>query len=452
MQHFDLVIIGAGSGNTLLTPFFDDWKVAIVERDTFGGTCLNRGCIPSKMFVYAADVAEIARRGERLGVKTHFEGADWRAIRDRVFARIDPIASGGEQYRLGLPNVTVFKADSRFVGHKRLAVGDEIITGDQFVIAAGSRTRLPIAPGFDHVQFHTSDTIMRIDELPEHLIIMGGGYIATEMAHVFGGLGSRVTIVHRSPTLLRSEDDDIALRFTELSHRRFDVLTSTQVLSVAQHDSAVELEVSVDGDHRRLRGDCLLVAIGRIPNSDELAVTDTGVKVDSAGFVETDEQLRTATEGIWALGDITNPAMLKHTANAEADLIAHNLEHPDAMKAIDRRFVPHAVFGYPQVAMVGARERDLRGRGVPYLVSQRDYGSTAYGWAMEDTDSFCKLLAHRDTRQLLGAHIIGPQASTLIQQLVQAMRFGQTVDELAHEQLWTHPALNEVVEQALLDL
>jgi len=139
MQHFDLVIIGAGSGNTLLTPFFDDWNVAIVERDTFGGTCLNRGCIPSKMFVYAADVAEIARQGPRLGVSTRFDGANWRAIRDRVFDRIDPIAASGEKYRLSLPNITVFKDTGRFVGHKQLAVGDEIITGDQFVIAAGSR-------------------------------------------------------------------------------------------------------------------------------------------------------------------------------------------------------------------------------------------------------------------------------------------------------------------------
>ena len=149
MQHFDLVIIGAGSGNTMLTPFFDDWKVAIVERDLFGGTCMNRGCIPSKMFVYAADVAEIARRGPRLGVETRFTGADWPAIRDRVFDRIDPIAVAGEEYRLSSPNVTVFKSTGRFIGHKRLAVGDDIITGDHIVIAAGSRARMPIADGFD---------------------------------------------------------------------------------------------------------------------------------------------------------------------------------------------------------------------------------------------------------------------------------------------------------------
>jgi len=161
---------------------------------------------------------------------------------------------------------------------------------------------------------------------------------------------------------------------------------------------------------------------------------------------------RTAVEGIWALGDIVNPLMLKHTANAEAKLIAHNIEHPDAMQEIERRFIPHAVFGHPQVAALGATERELLDRGVPYVESQRDYAATAYGWAMEDTESFCKVLAHRHTRQLLGAHIIGPQASTLLQQLVQGMRFGQTVDEMATEQLYAHPALNEVVEQALLGL
>jgi len=452
VQHFDLVIIGAGSGNTMLTPFFDDLNVAIVERDLFGGTCMNRGCIPSKMYVYAADIADLARHGPRLGVDTRFDGADWRSIRDRIFDRIDPIAVNGEKYRSSQPNVTVYKTTARFVGHKRLLVGDEIITGDQFVIAAGSRARVPIAAGFDRLRYHTSETIMRLDELPEHLLIMGGGYIASEMAHVFGSLGSRVTIVHRSPLLLRNEDDAIAMRFTEIYRRRFEVLTSTQVLSASESGGVAELDVSVDGDHRKLHGDCLLVAVGRIPNGDELMVTSTGVTLDGSGFIETDAQLRTAVDGIWALGDITNPAMLKHTANAEAKLIAHNIEHPEATQAIERRFVPHAVFGHPQVASVGATERALRDRGVPYVASQRDYSETAYGWAMEDTESFCKVLAHRETRQLLGAHIIGPQASTLLQQLVQGMRFGQTVDEMATEQLYTHPALNEVVEQALLGL
>lgn len=451
-RHFDLVIIGAGSGNSILTPDYDDTSVAIVERDLFGGTCLNKGCIPSKMFVYAADVAELARRGPRLGVATRFDGADWPAIRDRVFGRIDPIAAGGEQYRYSLPNVTVYKDSGVFVGPKRLAVGDEVITADRFVLAAGSRARIPDIPGLDGVGFHTSDTIMRIDALPEHLIVLGGGYIATELAHVFGALGSRVTIINRSDTLLRIEDHDVRMRFTEIYRRRFDVLLSTQVLSASERRGQVSVEVSVDGDHRTVSGDCLLVAAGRIPNGDDLMVQKTGVALDAEGFVVTDRHLETDAAGIWALGDITNPAMLKHTANAEARIVAHNMVNPDNRIAVDRSITPHAVFGYPQVASVGPTEAELREMGVPYCVSQRDYAGTAYGWAMEDTESFCKLLAHRETRQLLGAHIIGPQASTLIQQLIQGMRFGQTVDQMARDQLYIHPALTEVVEQALLDL
>ena len=237
VQHFDLVIIGAGSGNTLLTPFFDDWKVAIVERDLFGGTCMNRGCIPSKMFVYAADVADIARNGPRLGVGTRFEGADWRSIRDRIFDRIDPIAVAGEKYRLSQPNVTVFKTTTqirRAQADWRSATRSSPATTSSSPPARGRACRSRL--GSTTCRFHTSDTIMRLDELPEHLIVMGGGYIASEMAHVFGSLGSRVTIVHRSPMLLRNEDDDIALRFTEIYRHRFEVLTSTQVLSARQSE------------------------------------------------------------------------------------------------------------------------------------------------------------------------------------------------------------------------
>jgi mycothione reductase len=196
----------------------------------------------------------------------------------------------------------------------------------------------------------------------------------------------------------------------------------------------------------------LLVATGRVPNSDELGVAATGVDVDALGFVITDEYLRTSATGVWALGDICNPAMLKHAANEDARVIAHNVVSPGDLRAVDRRFLPHAVFGHPQVASVGATERELSAADVPITVSLKPYGSSAYGWAMEDTESLCKLIAHRDTRQLLGAHIVGPQASTLLQQLIQGMQFGLTVDQMARGQYYIHPAPTEVVEQALLDL
>jgi mycothione reductase len=447
VRHHDLLIIGTGSGNSIIGPEHDDLDIAIVERDLFGGTCLNRGCIPSKMYVYAADLAELARTGPALGVDTRFHGADWKAIRDRVFDRIDPIAAGGEAYRKRLDHVTVYQGNGHFDV-------DETISADQVVLAAGARVAIPDVPGLRDVPFHTSDTIMRIDELPEHLVVFGGGYIAAELAHVFGALGVRITIVARGETMLSFEDDDIRMRFTEVYRRRpgFEVLTSTQVLAARNGGEGIVLDVSIDGDHRSLTGDMLLVATGRVPNSDELVVAATGVDTSVLGFVVTDEHLRTTAPGVWALGDICNPAMLKHAANADARVIAHNVVHPDDLRVADRRFLPHAVFGHPQVASVGATERALSAADVPISVSLKPYASAAYGWAMEDTESLCKLIAHRHTRQLLGAHIVGPQASTLLQQLVQGMRFDLTVDQMARDQYYIHPAPSEVIEQALLDL
>lgn len=453
MLHYDLLVIGTGSGNSILTPDFDEWRVGMVERGVFGGTCLNRGCIPSKMLVYAADLAESARHAHTLGVHTRVERIDWPTIRDRVFDRIDPIAEAGERYRVDeCPNVTVHRGEARFVGTREVHVDGELLTADHIVLAAGARPQIPDVPGLADVAYHTSDTIMRVDRVPEHLIVIGGGYIGAEMSHVFGALGSKVTIVCRSELLLRDEDDDVRLCFTDCYRHRFDVLLSTQVLTVGSENDSIRVEVSVDGEHRVLVGDALLVATGRIPNSDELDVAAGGIAVDHAGYVVTDDHLRTNVAGVWALGDITNPAQLKHTANHEAKVVAHNLVHPDDLRSARLDPVPHAVFGHPQVASAGLTERAARDAGLPYVAALRYHRDTAYGWAMEDRTGFCKLVAHRHTRQLLGAHLVGPHAPTLLQQLVQAMRFGQTVEELAHGQLWTHPAMPEVVEQALLEL
>lgn len=454
MAHHDLLIIGTGSGNSILTPEFDSLDVAIVERDAFGGTCLNRGCIPSKMLVYTADVALQASHNARFGVDSQCNGIDWPAIRDRVFARIDPIAEGGRTYRQSLDNVTVYEGDAHFVGHKTIAVNGEMVTATNIVLAAGARPMIPDVAGLRDVEFHTSDTIMRIDAVPRRLLVIGGGFIACELSHVFGAFGAHVTVIARGDTLLRAEDDQIAVRYTELARARsgFDLRCGTQVHAVRRVGDEIHLDISTNGVHASLRGDMLLVATGRAPNGTQLGVETTGVDLDPQGYVVTDPYLRTNVPGIWALGDICHAAQLKHAANADARIVAHNLTHPADLRAVDRRFLPHAVFGDPQVASVGPTERALFLDGVPYISSTPHFSSTAYGWAMEDTTSFCKLLAHRDTRQLLAAHIIGPQASTLIQQLVQGMRFGQTVDEMARDQYYIHPALSEVVEQALLEL
>ncbi|MEQ8718253.1 MAG: mycothione reductase [Acidimicrobiales bacterium] len=451
MRHHDLIILGAGSGNTLLSPDFDDVDVAIIERDTFGGTCLNRGCIPSKMFVYAADVAETVRHGHALGVDAAVTGVRWRDIVDRVFGRIDPIAQGGEDYRRRLDNVTVYPGDAHFVAERVLEVDGERLTAPDVVIAAGARPFVPEIPGIDTVPHHTSDTVMRLPELPGRMLIVGGGFIAAELAHVFGGLGTDVTIVHRRDVLLGAEDRDVSRAFTDRYAERFDLRMKTVVEGFAMDGGSIVAALAGDRGGE-LPVDVVLIATGRVPNGDQLNLPATGLSVGEDGYLPTDPFLRTGVEGIWALGDVTNPAQLKHTANEEARVLAHNLIHPDDMREVDLWPTPHAVFASPQVAAVGPTSQELDASGRDYVSSVRPYADTAYGWAMEDRHSFCKVLADPETRLLLGAHIIGPHAPTLLQQLVQGMRFGQTVDQMARGQLWTHPAMPEVVEQALLSL
>ena len=452
VRSFDLLIIGAGSGNSVIGPEHDGWDIAIAEHGLFGGTCLNVGCIPSKMFVYAAEVAALAADSERLGVHTSFDGADWPAVRDRIFGRIDPIAEGGLTYRQGLPNVTVYTDTARFVAPRTVAVGGETITAERIVVAAGARPALPDVDGLATCGYHTSDTIMRLDDLPERLLVMGGGYIAAELGSVMGAFGSRVTFVLRGDTFLRREDDEIRTRFTAEYSRRFDVRLDTRVLAARRDGSEVVLTVEDASGRGELRADELLVATGRIPNSDRLEVAAAGIDIDPAGYVVTDDRLQTSADGVWALGDITNPVQLKHVANHEARVVRHNLSHPDDPIRADHRFIPHAVFGHPQVASVGLTERECQRQQILYRSHVHPFSSAAYGWAMEDTESAVKVIAHAESRRLLGAHIIGPQASTLIQQLIQGMHFDLTVDQMARHQYYIHPALPEVVEQALLEL
>lgn len=451
-QHYDLIIIGAGSGNSVIGPEMDGWRIAMIERGLFGGTCLNRGCIPSKMLIYPADLAEHAKDSSRYGIQTEFLGADWPAIVHRVFGRIDPIAEGGRQYRHSLPNVDVYEHSAHFLGERELEVGGVRITGDRVVIAAGARSFIPDVPGIDDVPFHTSDSILRIAQQPKHLIILGGGFIATEVGHVFQALGSKVTIINRGHWLLQAEDQDVSRRFTQIAGERFDLALGTHVERVYRTDTGVGLHVTCDAGERTIEGDVLLVAAGRIPNSDELRVLAGGVEIDEMGNVLVDQYGRTSSPGVWALGDINGRHQLKHMANGEAKAVRHNLMNPDELLEYDNRPAPHAVFTSPQIGAVGVTEQQVQASGQSYVTITHAFGDAAYGWAMEDTTGFCKLIGDPHTRMVIGAHLMGYQASMLVQLLVQGMHLGNTADEMASGQVWIHPALSEVVEQALLKL
>ena len=461
MQHFDLCIIGSGSGNTIVDERFAELDVALVDQGVgphavFGGTCLNLGCIPTKMFVLPADYAESPRHAARLGVDLSFDKANWPGIRDRIFGRIDPISAGGEQYRATASNITLYRDHARFVAPGTLQAGDEQITADRWVIAAGSRATIPDIPGLSALQdssrglVHTSDSVMRIDALPQSMIIIGGGFIAAEFAHIFAAFGVDVTVVLRHDRMLRQEDEDISIRFTELMGERVRIEPNAEIHRVDPGDSGgVVVRTGHAGD---LAADLLLVATGRRPNGDQLEAAAAGVQLDDEGQVIVDEYQRTTADGVFALGDVCSPHQLKHVANHEARVVQHNLLHPDSMIESDHRFVPHAVFSDPQVAAVGITEAAAIEQGIDYTAAIQEYGSVAYGWAMEDTRHFAKVIADRRTQQLLGAHIIGPQASSVIQPLIQAMSFGLDARTMARGQYWIHPALPELIENALLSL
>ncbi|WP_146362479.1 mycothione reductase [Arthrobacter yangruifuii] len=464
MTHFDLAIIGSGSGNSLITPDWDGKKVAIIDGGTFGGTCLNVGCIPTKMFVYPAQLAAAAVDGARLGVDSVTAGVRWREIRDRIFARIDAISDGGRRYRdEELENVTLFSEYVRFVSpHALVTASGEKITADEIVVAAGSRPVLPDTPGMDLPQVHTSDTVMRIDELPARVLIIGGGYIAAEFGFVFSAFGSDVTVAVRSGALLRSLDSTVSERFTEEASKQWNLQLNTTVDSLVENaDGSVHAVLTGPAGESALDVDLVLVATGRTPNTDRLDVAAAGFDVTSDGRLAVDGYGRVLSAGspvpgVWALGDISSPYQLKHVANHEARVVAHNLVHPGDLRTMDHRFVPAAVFSSPQIASVGMTEEqalaDTEARGVELALAVQEYGSTAYGWAMEDSTGFVKLLAEQESGRLLGAHIMGHEASMLIQPLVQAMEFGLDAATMARGQYWIHPALTEVVENALLSL
>ncbi|WP_010541572.1 mycothione reductase [Dietzia alimentaria] len=453
-RHFDLVVIGTGSGNSLIDESFADKSVAICEKGTFGGTCLNVGCIPTKMFVYAADTATSIAHSSNYGVDSTLDGVRWPDIVSRVFdRRIDPIAASGEDYRRNRSeNVTVYDGHATFVGPRTIDTGTgELITADQVVIAAGARPSIPQIVTDAGVDYFTSDDVMRLPELPESLVIKGSGFIACEFAHVFAALGVKVTIIGRSDVLLKYLDRELAERFTRNASDRWDVRLGKVVTEMtATGDDNRGVEITFE-DGSTCAGDALLVATGRTPNGDLLGLASAGVEMDG-DRVRVDQYGRTSADGVWALGDVSSPHQLKHVANHEQRVVSHNLRNPDDLQPFHHAHVPYAVFTWPQIASVGMTEIEARAAGYDVTVKTQDYGDVAYGWAMEDSVGCCKLIADRATGLLLGAHIMGAHAPSLIQILIQAIEFGITVPDLARRQYWIHPAMAEVVENALLGL
>lgn len=448
MQTFNLIVIGAGSGLNVSSAAADrGMKVAVVEKGPMGGTCLNRGCIPSKIIIHSADVAEIIKKGRNFGLNSKISSINFKKITSRASNIVDKDAKDIEEAIIEDKNTTLFKTEAKFIAERTLKVGKEIIRGDKVIIAAGTRPSVPPIEGLKELDYITSDEALRLRKQPKTMTILGGGYIAAELAHFYGALGTKINIVQRAKFLVPNEDEEISAKFTEIFKKKYNVLTEFNAARISKKRGKFIVVAESKNKNKKLISDQLLVAAGRIPNTDILDVKKTNVQTDGKGFVKTNDYLETTAKNIWALGDIIGKFLFKHSANLEAQYAYNNAVLNKKVK-IDYAAMPHAIFSSPQVAGVGAREQDLREIKVDYAVGKYQFINSGMGLAMQDNEGFVKIFADRKTRKILGCHILGSEASTLIHEVIVAMKAGLTTDAIQNS-VHIHPALSEVVQRAV---
>jgi dihydrolipoamide dehydrogenase len=504
-SDFDLIVIGSGSGLDVANAAAEKGlRVALIEKKRMGGTCLNNGCIPSKLLIHSADLMESIRQSEKFGIVIDGKiSIDFEKIVNRVTGIVDSESEEIQKAYSKVDNPRMFHSECRFVGTKELELkaldkdlqderikksnklrrgnrdrNNNRISALRILIASGSRPRIPKINGLDKAGFITSDQALRLKRQPAALTIIGGGYICCELAHFFGSLGTKINIIQLRDKLLPDEDEDISQRLTDVFVKKYDVhlgyvaesvskdknndghvlnnstsnagIATTEIYTVTAKNKESNKTITIESDE-------LLIAVGRIPNSDILDLDKTGVKLDDMGYIVTDEYLQTNIEGIYSLGDVVGRYPFKHSANLEARYAIHNIIQPQDMIPVDYAAVPHAIFTSPQIAAVGATEQFLKQKGKEenkdYLKSIYPFINTGMGLAIEDREGFIKFLVDKDSRKILGCHIIGTDAPVLIHEVVVAMKTFDskgnigTIDNITRA-VHVHPALSEVVVRA----
>ncbi len=447
MKKFDLIVIGAGSGLNVSAAAADrGLKVAIVEKGPMGGTCLNRGCIPSKILIHSAEVANTINRAKEFGIKPKGYKINFRKIIRRASKKVDKEAKQIEKAIRADKNTTLYKTEGRFIGHKKLKVGKEIIKANKIVIAAGTRPRIPPIEGLREAKCLTSTEALRLKKLPKSMTIIGGGYITSELAHFYGSLGTKITIIQRNNILIPNEDEEIAKRFTQIFRKKYRVLTGYTAVKVYKKGKEFVVIAAKNRKKKKITSEQVLVAAGRIPNTNILDVKKTGIKTNKFGYINVNKYLETNVKGIWALGDIAGIFLFKHSANLEAQYAYNNMFHKK--RKVDYHAMPNAVFTSPQIAAVGFTEQQLKEKKIKYLVGKYPYIKTGMGLAIGDKDGFVKFLIDKKTKKILGCHIMGANASVLIHEVILAMKCGKGTLDLIKKAVHIHPALSEVVQRA----
>lgn len=458
MKEYDWVVIGSGSALSVVDALLrkdPSLRVAVIDKDAPGGICLTRGCIPSKILLASADVARTVERAREFGV----EVPKARVHFDEVMARMHRLIDGEiDAIREGLshaPGIDYYPQAAEFVAPKTLRVGSQTIRGRRILLGAGSRPRIPPIPGLVESGFLTSDTVLSLTRMPSRLAILGGGYIAAEYTHFFSAMGCEVTVIGRNPSFLPREDPEVSSLVAKSLGTRARLLLGHEVTEIRRSRGQRTLRISPrHGDHPvDLSVEEILVATGRTSLSDLLHPERAGIDTDGEGWIRVNEFLETSQPDVWALGDATGHALFKHRANHDASVLAHNLlsgtRHP-----VDYHAIPHAVFTEPEVGSVGLTEPEARNLLGPehLLVGRYEYRHTAKGEALGVEVGMVKVIVERETLSLRGAHVVGPEASVLVQELVNLMYTpGQTVRPIL-DAMYIHPALSEVVQRAVLSL
>jgi len=452
MKEYDILVIGSGSGSIISQQALaHGFKVALVDKGPLGGTCLNVGCIPSKLLIFPADRVREIQEAEGLGIQAEIRNIDFRAIMERMKSTIGESQKHIKESIHTIPDLDFYEDTGHFVDDYTMEVSGERIKGHKIYIVSGARPLIPPIKGIENVDYLTNETLLELRERPESLIIIGGGYIAAEFAHFFSAMGTKVTILQRAERLVKEEEPEISGLLKKKMEERMDIFTDSEVLEAVKEGERVKVvaQCRTSSERTEFVAEKILIAAGRESNADLLKVENSGIETDEKNYIKVNDYFETSKQNIWALGDAIGKAMFKHSANVEASIVWHNSIH-GAKGRLDFNLVPHAVFTYPQIASVGLREVEAKERH-KILVGKAMYNEVAKGKAMGEVDSFAKIIIEKESWKILGFHIIGPYAPILIQEVINAMAVGGTAMPIINA-MHIHPALPEVVQTTLENL
>ena len=445
MKQYDVIVIGSGAGTIIVDEAVaKGLKVALVDKGPLGGTCLNLGCVPSKMLIYAADRIVEIQEAKKLGIAAEIKSVDFASIMERM--RKSRLES--QTYiRKGITeteNMAFYEREGHFVEDYGMEVDGEKIKGKKIFIASGSRPVIPPIKGLDSIDYLTNENALELTQRPDSLVIIGGGYVAVEYAHFFAAMGTKVTIVEMLSRIAQSEEPEISELLEKEMKKRMDIYTNTQVEEIKKDGKGI-IAVARDkatAKQMEFPAERIMVAVGRRSNADLLKVESTGVKLDKRGFIKVDDYLESTKKGIFAVGDANGQQMFTHVANREATVAWHNSTHKTKIK-MDYSAAPHAVYSHPQIASVGMTEENAK-KDYHILVGRAKYSDTAKGEAMMEEEGFAKAIVDGHSGRILGFHIIGPYAPELIQEVINAMATGRGVHSI-NEGMHIHPALPELI-------